>query len=239
MHYSSVLAHFVMLAGNFLCPQQHVVFIFQISYLFFIIQTFTMTSMQIDEKAGDRKGNLITLQNISPSKLLNYVVKDRLKEMIDPQKYVEIETELKLTLDKNRISLKDMKQYLAKQKEFVSLLRENTIGAEAFAKYLKAVGRLQNIDRTHTTQVRRTLTQPRKRYLGCLATRLQPDDYAHCLDKYDSPDYDNIGLVPNKLRQRVYDNGDDAVKGILANSVEGRRFSDLPSGLKHYMSTPD
>jgi hypothetical protein len=25
----------------------------------------------------------------------------------------------------------------------------------------------------------------------------------------------------------------------LANSVEGRRFSDLPSGLKHYMSTPD
>lgn len=188
--------------------------------------------MQTDEKKGDRKGELVSLQNISSSKLLNYVVKAKLKTLIDPDKYAEIETQLKLSLGKDKISLKDMKQYLSKNEEFMDILRQHQIGADAFTKYLRAAGRLQNIDRNHATQVRRTMTRPRSRYLGCLASKIQPDDYADCLDKYDSPKYDKIGLIPNKLRQRVYDNGDQSVKALLGKSVEGRRFSDLPSGLR-------
>lgn len=200
-----------------------------------------MSAMQTDVKQqsnDDRKGNdLVTLQNISPSKLLNYVVKDRLKEIIDPTKYAEIETELRVSLGKSRITLKDIKQYLANQPEFISLLREHDVGAEAFAKYLRAVGRLQNIDRNKATQVRRVMSQPRSRYLGCLATQLQPEAYQHCLDKYDDSAFDNISLIPNQLRQRVYDNGDDQTKQLLLSSVQNKRFSDLPSGLKHYMQT--
>jgi hypothetical protein len=109
-------------------------------------------------------------------------------------------------------------------KEFVSLRRENTIGAEAFAKYLKAVGRLQNIDRTHTTQ---TLAQPRKRYLGSrrgcnLMTMLI------IWTSMIAPTMITLAWFPTSS------GNESMTMVILANS--GRRFSDLPSGLTHDMS---
>ena len=81
------------------------------------------------------------------------------------------------------------------------------------------------------------MTKPRHRYLGCLATKIQPEDYEDCLENYDNPDYDNIGLVPSRLHQRVYENGDDKTKGLLGPTIENKSFSDLPTGLKHYMSS--
>jgi hypothetical protein len=34
--------------------------------------------------------------------------------------------------------------------------------------------------------VRKVMTAPRRRYQGCLATRLKPADYENCLDNYDN-----------------------------------------------------
>ena len=80
------------------------------------------------------------------------------------------------------------------------------------------------------------MTTPRKRFVGCVATKLDADDYSSCLDEYDSPEFDNIKLVPPSLKQRVYENSTDSrVKAIMAPSVIGKTLSDLPSGIRSYM----
>jgi hypothetical protein len=60
---------------------------------------------------------------------------------------------------------------------------------------------------------------PTQRYKGCLASRLQPADYEHCLDNYDDEQFQNIGLVPTALKQRVYDKGEIATQGILQETL--------------------
>jgi hypothetical protein len=82
------------------------------------------------------------------------------------------------------------------------------------------------------------MTEPRRRYQGCLATRLKPTDYEHCLDKYDDEAYGNIQLVPPSPAQRVYDKGDAATRGVLEQKLSRKTntFSDLPNGLRSYIS---
>jgi hypothetical protein len=60
------------------------------------------------------------------------------------------------------------------------------------------------MDHGKAAAVRKVMTQPTQRYKGCLASRLQPADYEHCLEHYDDEQFQNIGLVPTALKQRVY-----------------------------------
>jgi hypothetical protein len=86
------------------------------------------------------------------------------------------------------------------------------------------------------------MTQPTQRYKGCLASRLQPADYEHCLDNYDDEQFQNIGLVPTALKQRVYDKGDIATRGILQETLTRKTntISDIPSGYRQFISkNPD
>lgn len=184
----------------------------------------------------------LNLQNIAPSKLLNYVVKDALIAFLTPVKYSEVEHRLRTTLNKSTINLKEIKQYLSTRDDFISALRKSAFGQDAFAKYNAAVARLQNIDRAQGQAVRKVMTAPRRRFEGCLATRLKPTDYEHCLDNFDNEEFDNIKMVPSSLKQRVYEQGDQATKGILQQTVTKKTntFSDLPSGLRSYISNhPD
>ena len=64
------------------------------------------------------------------------------------------------------------------------------------------------------------MIQPRHRYLGYLATKIQLEDYEDCLDRYNSPVFDNIGLIPSRLKQRVYYSGDAKKKELLGPSIE-------------------
>jgi hypothetical protein len=82
------------------------------------------------------------------------------------------------------------------------------------------------------------MAQPRRRYEGCLASRLQPEDYEHCLDNYDDPKFENLSLVPSSLKQRVHDRGNEQIKDLLAPSLtrKGKTTSDLPAGYRQYIS---
>jgi LPS O-antigen subunit length determinant protein (WzzB/FepE family) len=126
----------------------------------------------------------VTLENIAPSKLLNYVQKQSLVDFVSPKKYAEVEQRLKQQLDKSKVTLKDMKQHLASSLEFIQSLRSHQTGVDAFNKYQQAVQRLRGMDHGKAAAVRKVMTQPRQRYKGCLAARLQPIDYEHCLDNY-------------------------------------------------------
>jgi hypothetical protein len=183
-----------------------------------------------------------TLETLAPSKLLNYVQKERLVEFLSPTRYADLEQRLRQQLNKSSINLKDMKKQLATRPEFMQSLRQHAIGKEAFGKYQQAAQRLSNIDRTKSSASRKVMTQPRNRYQGCLASRLKPADYDHCLDNYNSEEFDNIELVPPALKQRVYDQGDVATRGILKETLTRKTgtLSDLPKGYRAYISkNPD
>jgi hypothetical protein len=136
----------------------------------------------------------VALENIAPSKLLNYVQKQTLVDFVSPKKYAEVEHRLRQQLDKSKITVRDMKQ------QFIQSLRNHSTGVDAFNKYQQAVKRLRGMDHGKAAAVRKVMTQPTQRYKGCLASRLQPADYDHCLDNYDEH-FQNIGLVLTALKQ--------------------------------------
>jgi hypothetical protein len=164
------------------------------------------------------------------------VQKQILVDFISPKKYAEVEHH------KSKVTLKDMKQHLATSPQFIQSLRTHSTGVEAFNKYQQAVERLRGMDHGKAAAVRMVMTQPTQRYKGCLASRLQPADYEHCLDNYDDEQFQNIGLVPTALKQRVYDKGDIATRGILQETLTRRTntISDIPLGYRQFISkNPD
>jgi hypothetical protein len=72
----------------------------------------------------------VTLENIAPSKLLNYVQKQTLVDFVSPKKYAEVEHRLRQQLDKSKITLKDMKQNLATSPQFIQSLRNHPTGVK-------------------------------------------------------------------------------------------------------------
>ena len=98
------------------------------------------------------------------------------------------------------------------------------------------------MDRSQGSASRKVMTEPRRRYKRCLATRLKESDYTHCLDNYDDEAYDKIDLIPPSLTQRVYNQGDATTKQVLEHKLTRKTgtFSDLPTGLRSYISrNPD
>ena len=179
----------------------------------------------------------ITLSNLAPSKLLHYVKKQDLINLITPPTYVNLETQL-FRETGVKPTLKDIKSYLATQSDFIANLRQNEVGINAFASYLEARGRLTAIDRSRLVEIRRGMSLPRRQYIGCLATKLKPEDYTDCLGNYDNGSFDNIKIIPAALKNRVYDNTQNlALKTALAPTVSRGMLSSIPQGLKSYIAS--
>jgi hypothetical protein len=176
---------------------------------------------------------------IAPSKLLKYVKKQDLVQFITAGKYKQVEEQLRTELNKEKITLRDVKKFLSAQSDFVDSIKNDALGHQAWEKYKQAVQRMRDptmIQRRNA--VRQGMTQPRRRYLGCLASKLEPDDYKGCLDNYDDEKYERLKLVPSGLKQRVYQNTtDEALRTALGRTIHNPKssFSDLPTGLRRYI----
>jgi hypothetical protein len=107
----------------------------------------------------------VTLQSIAPSKLLNYVQKQKLIDFVSPQQYAELEHRLRQSLNKSKITLKDVKQHLASRPDFIQSLRKDNTGAEAFQKYTEAVNRLRGLDKGKAQAVRKVMNAPRAMFM--------------------------------------------------------------------------
>ena len=102
----------------------------------------------------------VTLENIAPSKLLNYVQKQTLVDFVSPKKYAEVEHQLRQQLDTSKLTLKDMQHHLATSPQFIQSLRNHPTGVDAFNKYQQAVERLRGMDDGKAAAVRKVMTQP-------------------------------------------------------------------------------
>lgn len=175
--------------------------------------------------------------DISPSKLLNYVRKAELQELLTPIGFANLQGQLQQQLG-DQPTLKDIKQYLSGQEAFIAKLKQSEIGDQALQRYQDAVTRLKQVDRDKLLEIRKGMIEPRRRYVGCLATKLKPEDYRDCLDNYDSSEFDTVKLIPSALKQRVFQNTrNDKLKAALAPSINNTKFSDIPSGLRHYINS--
>ena len=122
--------------------------------------------------AMDQKQAETTFETIAPSKLLNYVKKADLVAFINPQRYAVMENQLKQELGVSKVNLKQMKQKLATNMEFITALKQNELGQQAWAKYEASRARFRDPElRARSKVVRQKMTQPRNRYMGCLATK--------------------------------------------------------------------
>jgi hypothetical protein len=177
----------------------------------------------------------VNFENIAPSKLLNYVKKSELVSFLSPPKYQELENQLRQQLNKEKITLRDVKKFLSELPEFITSLKNNQLGQTAWMKYETAVSSMRDPQmRKKMRVVREGMTQPRRRMTGCLATKIQPEDYADCLDNYNDDRYDNIKIIPTALKQRVGEHTQNPVlKSALLSTTTG--FNDLPSGLRTFI----
>jgi hypothetical protein len=61
----------------------------------------------------EHKKEPVTLENIPPSKLLNYVKKDLLKEFFGPQQYAQLEQAVVEETGKPKVTVNDTKRFIS------------------------------------------------------------------------------------------------------------------------------
>jgi hypothetical protein len=85
--------------------------------------------------------------------------------------------------------------------------------------------------RAKSRQVRQEIIEPRHGFVGCVATKLKPQDFKECAETYDNPEYQNISLVPTAaLKQKAFKKTGNAVLASKSGHI-----SDLPRVLRAYI----
>jgi hypothetical protein len=79
----------------------------------------------------EQKKEEVTYDTIAPSKLLNYVKKADLIAFLTAERYGQIENELKQRLGVEKVNLKQVKQQLSANPEFIQALKESDTGQVA------------------------------------------------------------------------------------------------------------
>ena len=72
---------------------------------------------------------------------------------------------------------------------------DRTRRARAFQKYQANYARMVDpVNKAKRVAVRKAMSDPRRGYAGCIATKVKPRDIKHCVDNYDRPEYSGIEL---------------------------------------------
>ena len=88
--------------------------------------------------------------------------------------------------------------------------------------------------------IRKGMTVPNRRFRGCLATKIQPEDYTTCLNEYDDERFEHIELIPSALKKLVHETTENVeLRTALGQTVGNPKvaLTDFPKGLRHYMKT--
>jgi hypothetical protein len=169
--------------------------------------------------------------NIPAKKLLHYVTKAQLVQAVGPEGFRVLQDRARQAGEK--MTAKFLKDELAKDFIFLEQLRTSPLGQQAFAKYAANSARLTDPGvRAKSRQVRQEMAEPRRGFLGCVATKITPAEYKECTEEYDNPEYQNLSLVPSgALKQSVYEKTGSAVLAPRPNT----HISNLPRGLRSYI----
>jgi hypothetical protein len=173
-----------------------------------------------------------TLQNIPALKLLHYAKKEDLLRTLEPTRVRQLEEQARA--EDQTFSAKYLKTALALDDAFMEHFRESMLGNEAMTRYGDNYERMTDpVLVAKSRAVRSAMVAPRKGFLGCVATKLDPSDIRKCAQTYDEPQYRNVELVPRSgLKHAVFEHTGNQ---LLAPSPRSH-ISYLPRGLKQYVT---
>ena len=162
---------------------------------------------------------------------LHYVKKDQLEKAIPQNKLLQLRQQATATGQK--VTGKFLKNALLQDPEFVAGLRNSPLGREAYQSYATSYLRITAPEvRAKSREVRSQMAEPRKGFLGCVATKVDPHVYKECAEAYDKPEYQNVALVPSAaLKQSAYKKTGNPALAARPNV----HISELPRGLKAYI----
>ena len=172
-----------------------------------------------------------TIETLPAKTLLHYIKKDQIEKLIPPSALVGLRR--RAAEEGAKVTAKYLKAAVLSEPQFIENVRASDVGREAFQKYAQNFARITAPEvRAKSLEVRAQMAQPRKGFLGCVATKVDPKVYRECAQSYDRPEYQSISLVPSgALKKSVY-----AKTGNPALSARpGTHISDLPRGLKAYI----
>ncbi len=145
-----------------------------------------------------------TLETLPAKTLLHYVKKDQLEKLIPPHILAGLRRQA--VEDGVKVTAKYLKTAALQEPQFLENLRRSEVGQQAYQKYATNFMRITAPEvRAKSQEVRAQMAQPRKGFMGCVATKVDPKVFRECADSYDRPEYQNIALVPSAaLKQRPF-----------------------------------
>lgn len=174
-----------------------------------------------------------SIATLPAEKLLNYVKKDELVRTLPADVYQAMQKQARDAGHKSA-SASFMKDALVAQPAFVVQLRQSALGQQAYARYVANYQRMtEPAAKAKRVQVRRAMAGPRRGFIGCVASKLEPSDFKDCAENYDRPEYQSLALVPSAaLKQSAFLKSNNP---LLAPSKKEAHISYLPKGLRAYI----
>ena len=174
-----------------------------------------------------------TIRTIPADKLLHYMKKEELARIIGAEQFSRLTHEAEAA--GNKLTSSALKQILLRNEPFVEQFRSSANGRAAFEKYRTNYIRMTNpAAKAKRVAARKAMSEPRRGFLGCLATKIEPRDFRDCVDHFDRPEYQDIKLVPsNALRVSAFRKTANPV--LTPSPHHMSHLSNLPTGLRAYM----
>lgn len=162
-----------------------------------------------------------------------YMKKEELARIIGPDQFARLTRDAEEAGGK--LTSAALKSVLLRNEAFVEQFRNSANGRAAFEKYRTNYIRMTNpAAKAKRVAARKAMSEPRRGFLGCLATKVEPSDFKDCVDHYDRPEYQDIKLVPsNALRVSAFRK--TANPALVPSPHHMGHVSNLPSGLRAYI----
>ena len=178
------------------------------------------------------------------SLLLRYAKRDDLIQFLGFNEFKAMERYIKEHDPQGKFSLTKLKKQLKDDPDLFGNRLEGFISHVYRNNYIPAIEKQNSREGIEKRALRKErsklMRMPRRKYLGCIATRVNPDDYGYCLTEYDNPNeqYEKYKMVPNNaLREQVYSKAlarGDAAASRALQLPEKAKISYLPNGLQTY-----
>jgi len=190
---------------------------------------------QNDEPPNATTTTKYSLKTIPLQTLIYYLKKDDiLDQILRPEMKEEIE--LLALKQRKRLTKSLIKEWISNhneqwQQQFGQYVKQSQFGKQAIERYNENVARLRDpAVKEKSLQARRASANAKKGFLGCIATKVKPNDFSYCSENFDNPDY-QFDIVPSIVRQNAL-----IKAGLSDKSQDPRHISYLPIGLKQYMA---
>jgi hypothetical protein len=174
---------------------------------------------------------------VEVEKLLNLINKEDLASFLGPR-FQLVKKSIMINND-GYFTAKLLKKAILADSKLVAELKKSEIFETARCKLETAKARMSN-GKQHIKAAakKRAMTEAKELFLGCLATRIKPEDYLYALSNYRTTnEFSKIKIIPkNALQYKEYIHYCDLKDNDMSTLLQTAPCTNyLPPGLRSYM----